>query len=62
MQQVNDIGANLFVGNVDKDVDERMLYETFSRFGVLIAQPKIMRDPETNISKGFAFVNYDRCE
>jgi splicing factor 3B subunit 4 len=39
-----------------------MLYDTFSRFGVLVATPKIMRDPENNISKGFAFVNFDSFE
>jgi splicing factor 3B subunit 4 len=37
------VGANLFVGNLDPDVDERQLMDIFSKFGVLIASPKIMR-------------------
>jgi len=42
-----DVGANLFVGNLDPDVDEKTLYDTFSAFGVIVATPKIMRDPDT---------------
>jgi RNA recognition motif. (a.k.a. RRM, RBD, or RNP domain) len=42
-----DVGANLFVGNLDPDVDEKMLYDTFSAFGVIVNTPKIMRDPDT---------------
>lgn len=58
-----DIGANLFIGNLDpNDVDENLLYDTFSAFGTLIRQPKIMRDDETNQSKGFGFVNFDSFE
>eukprot|EP01126_Amoeba_proteus_P034525 TRINITY_DN3444_c0_g3_i2.p1 TRINITY_DN3444_c0_g3~~TRINITY_DN3444_c0_g3_i2.p1 ORF type:complete len:216 (+),score=32.21 TRINITY_DN3444_c0_g3_i2:326-973(+) len=60
-KQSHDIGANLFVGNLDPDVDERQLWDTFNRFGVLIAPPKIMRD-ESNASRGFAFINYDSFE
>lgn len=61
-KQTNDVGANLFIGNLDPDVDERQLWETFSRFGVLIAPPKIMREPDNNTSRGFAFINYDSFE
>jgi splicing factor 3B subunit 4 len=61
-EQSADVGANLFVGNLDPEVDETLLWETFSRFGVLVAAPKIMRDPDTQISRGFAFVNYDSFE
>jgi len=57
----NDVGANLFVGNLDPEIDEKQLWETFSRFGVLIAFPKIMRD-ESNVSRGFAFINFDTFE
>ncbi|KAF5178695.1 Splicing factor 3b subunit [Thalictrum thalictroides] len=28
-----DVGANLFVGNLDTDLDEKLLYDTFSAFG-----------------------------
>jgi len=54
-----DVGANLFIGNLDPDVDEKLLYDTFSAFGVIIQTPKIMRDPETQQSKGFGFVSFE---
>jgi splicing factor 3B subunit 4 len=58
-----DVGANLFVGNLDPhDVDENLLYDTFSAFGTLIKQPRIMRDEETNESKGYGFVSFDSFE
>lgn len=41
--QSADVGANLFIGNLDPDVSEAQLWETFSRFGVIITYPKIMR-------------------
>ncbi|PKA46317.1 hypothetical protein AXF42_Ash021554 [Apostasia shenzhenica] len=36
-----DVGANLFVGNLDPDVDEKLLYDTFSAFGVVVTNPKL---------------------
>nr|XP_043606027.1 splicing factor 3B subunit 4 [Erigeron canadensis] len=57
-----DVGANLFVGNLDPDVDEKLLYDTFSAFGVIVSNPKIMRDPETGNSRGFGFISYDSFE
>lgn len=36
-----DIGANLFVGNLDPNVDERMLYDTFMAFGTLVQPAKV---------------------
>ncbi|KAK9838305.1 hypothetical protein WJX81_003280 [Elliptochloris bilobata] len=57
-----DIGANLFIGNLDSDVDEKLLYDTFSAFGMIIQTPKIMRDPESGASRGFGFVSYDGFE
>lgn len=36
-----DVGANLFVGNLDPNVDEQTLYDTFSTFGTLAEQPKV---------------------
>eukprot|EP00939_MAST-03C_sp_MAST-3C-sp1_P004446 g4446.t1 len=56
------IGANLFVGNLAPEVDEKLLYDTFSAFGGLFSTPNIMRDPDTGSSKGFGFVNYDSFE
>ncbi|RCN24035.1 hypothetical protein ANCCAN_30276, partial [Ancylostoma caninum] len=57
-----DVGANIFVGNLDPEVDEKLLYDTFSAFGVILQVPKIMRDPETGNSKGFAFINFASFE
>ncbi|XP_050303853.1 splicing factor 3B subunit 4 [Anthonomus grandis grandis] len=57
-----DVGANIFIGNLDPEVDEKLLYDTFSAFGVILQTPKIMRDPETGNSKGFAFVNFASFE
>lgn len=57
-----DVGANLFIGNLDPDVDEKLLYDTFSAFGVIVTNPKIMRDPETGNSRGFGFVSYESFE
>lgn len=53
-----DVGANVFIGNLDPEIDEKLLYDTFSAFGVILQTPKIMRDPETGNSKGFAFINF----
>lgn len=43
-------------------VDEKLLYDTFSAFGVILQVPKIMRDTDTGGSKGFAFVNFASFE
>ena len=40
----------------------QLLYDTFSAFGMIVATPKIMRDPETGLSRGFGFVSYDSFE
>jgi splicing factor 3B subunit 4 len=56
-QKTVDVGAELFIGNLDSLVDEKLLYDTFSRFGNLIQTPKVMRD-ENNMSKGFGFVSF----
>jgi splicing factor 3B subunit 4 len=47
-----EVGANLFVGNLDPDIDEKLLYDTFSAFGVVVNTPKIMRDPDTVRMRG----------
>ncbi|XP_064642233.1 splicing factor 3B subunit 4-like [Lineus longissimus] len=57
-----DVGANIFIGNLDPEVDEKLLYDTFSAFGVILQTPKIMRDPESGNSKGFAFINFASFE
>lgn len=57
-----DIGANLFIGNLDANVDERMLYDTFSTFGTLVQTAKIARNPATGQSNGYGFVAYESFE
>lgn len=55
------VGAELFIGNLDQMADEKVLYETFSRFGQLLAVPKVARD-DANLSKGYGFVSYSNFE
>ena len=33
--------ANLFIGNLHPDVDEKTLYDTFSAFGMIVQTPKV---------------------
>ncbi|KAI0303525.1 hypothetical protein B0F90DRAFT_1711674 [Multifurca ochricompacta] len=57
-----DVGANLFIGSLDENVDERLLYDTFSAFGMMATTAKIARDPQTGQSKGYGFVSYTDFE
>jgi len=57
-----EVGANLFVGGLAEEVDEKLLYDTFSAFGSLAETPKVMRDVDTGIAKGFGFVAFDSFE
>ena len=40
-QKTLDVGANVFIGNLDPEVDEKLLYDTFSAFGVILQTPKV---------------------
>ena len=44
-QKTVEIGAELFVGNLDPMVSEQVLYDTFSRFGNLLNLPKVRCPP-----------------
>ena len=57
-KRTQEIGANIFVGNLAEDVDEKVLKTIFSSFGVVLST-KIMRDPESGISKHYGFVSFD---
>ena len=57
-KRAQDVGANLFIGNLDPEVDEKMLYDTFTNFGMIIST-KIVRDTEDGASKGHGFVSFD---
>ena len=56
------ISASILVDNLDPEVDEKLLDEKFSVFGVLLLKPKIQRDFETGNSEGFAFIKYASFE
>ncbi|KAF2418916.1 RNA-binding domain-containing protein [Tothia fuscella] len=60
-QKTVEVGAELFIGNLDSMVDEKTLFDTFSRFGSLVSAPKIARD-ENNLSKGYGFVSFSNFE
>ncbi|KAL2118352.1 hypothetical protein VTJ04DRAFT_8012 [Mycothermus thermophilus] len=60
-QKTVDIGAELFINNLDPQVDEKILYDTFSQFGTILRQPNVVRD-DKNISKGYGFVSFDSFE
>jgi splicing factor 3B subunit 4 len=60
-QKTVEIGAELFIGNLDAMVDEKALYDTFSRFGPLVNVPKVARD-DVGISKGYGFVSFGDFE
>lgn len=57
-QKNQDIGANIFIGNLDPEVDDKLFYDTFSLFGNILQAPKIMRGD----SRGYAFINYASFE
>ena len=40
-QKTVEVGAELFIGNLDPMVSEQTLYDTFGRFGSLISAPKV---------------------
>jgi len=60
-KRTQDVGAILFIGGLAPEVDEKMLYDAFSNFG-LIHSTKIMRDPESGDAKGYGFVSFDNFE
>ena len=47
-----DIGANLFVGSLDDDVDENLLHTAFSNFGTLTQPAKV------RMAFQYSFVDY----
>jgi splicing factor 3B subunit 4 len=57
-----EVGATLFIGNLDPMVDEKLLYDTFTAFGPLLKTPVISRDTESAESKGYGFIYYDNFE
>lgn len=57
-----DVGANLFIGNLVEEVDEKLLHDAFSAFGPLIDAPYIMRDLPNPKARRYGFVKYSRFD
>jgi len=53
--------CNLFIKNLDANISSSDLFNHFRRFGRIISA-RVMRDQETNNSKGFGFVSYTSAE
>ena len=56
------IGANLFIGNLSLEVDDKILHDTFSAFGRLVDNAHVATDDATGNSMSYGFAAYDSFE
>ena len=60
-QKSVEVGAELFIGNLDPMVDEKTLFDTFSRFGSLVSIPKVRLARREVKSAGYAAFFLSGC-
>ena len=52
----------MFVSNLAPEVDEKILYDAFSVFGIISGSPKIVREPDSGEHRGFGFISFTTFE
>ena len=52
-------GSKIFVGGLDRSVDEGVVRNFFSQFGPVV-EVLVMRDPHNHQSRGFGFITFQR--
>lgn len=53
-----DVGAKVFINNLNPMVDSQFLYDTFLKFGTLIKRPEVQIDSQSGESQGYAFITF----
>lgn len=57
----DEFNAKLFIGNLDMEADEKMLFDHFSQFGAVLSA-KVMTEADSDKSRGFGFLTFDSFE